>query len=195
VRVGVFGGTFDPVHIGHLVLAESAREQLGLHSVLWVPAGDPWRKKEQRVTEARHRVAMVLRAIEGNDAFVLRTDEVEREGPSYTVETLRDIGLGTPGAELFLLLGTDALYDLPNWRSPEEISRLATLAVAVRSGSPGSAGPAIPGELGAVLSIEMPLVDVSSTSIRERCAAGKSIRYLVPGPVLDYIKGNGLYPG
>jgi nicotinate-nucleotide adenylyltransferase len=190
LKLGVFGGTFDPPHIGHLVLAESAREQLALDMVLWIPAGDPWRKQEQLVTAANHRVQMVKLAIEGNPAFELKTVEVEREGPSYTVETLQTIEDEHAGARLFLLLGEDALADMPNWRSPEEIARLSTVAVAGR-GQGRAPVASLAGQR--PITIEMPAIDVSSTAIREKATAGQSIRYQVPAAVERYIQDHRLY--
>jgi nicotinate-nucleotide adenylyltransferase len=194
MNLGVFGGTFDPVHIGHLVLAESAREQLDLDRVLWMVAGDPWRKREQAVSGANHRVEMVRLAIEGNPAFELRTDEVSRAGPTYTVETLRALKVESQ-AELFLLIGEDALWDLPGWRSPEEIVELATLVVAGRGLEHNE--DKVPDQVKDLdpqpARLEMPLIDVSSTDIRRRIQGGRSVRYVVPAEVEQYIRETGLY--
>jgi nicotinate-nucleotide adenylyltransferase len=176
--------------VGHLVLAEQAREQLSLARVLWVPAGQPWRKSDRAVSEAAHRLEMVRRAIEGNADFRLVTDEAKREGPSYTVETLERLGERYEEVRFWLLLGADALADLPNWREPDRLVQLAGLAVARR----GAEGPpeGLP-EDAEVAWVEMPRIDVSATDIRRRVAEGRSIRYLVPEGAERYIRDQGLY--
>jgi nicotinate-nucleotide adenylyltransferase len=190
MRLGVFGGTFDPVHLGHLVLAEQARTQLGLERVLFIPAGDPWRKAGQPITPSRHRLAMVDLAVADNSHFEVDQREIRREGPSYTVETLRELRAEQPDADLFLILGADALADLPNWHEPEGIVAMAMLAVA----------PRLDGELetptlasGRVVSVDMPRIEISATDLRERARRGQSLRYLVPSPVETYIRQHGLY--
>jgi nicotinate-nucleotide adenylyltransferase len=216
--VGLLGGTFDPPHIAHLLLAECARHQLGLQRVLFLPAGDPWRKTgtsdEQRatsgeragrdssllpppssprvVTPAEHRLEMTRLAIAGNDAFVLDDREVRRAGPSYTVDTLEELH-AEGHTNLVLVLGSDALADMPNWKSPDRISALAHLAVAPKGGAEEP-----PSQLVArysVLEIAMPNIAISSTLIRQRAAAGLPIRYLVPEPVFAYIEAHRLYMG
>lgn len=200
VRVGVLGGTFDPIHIGHLVLAEQAREQLALGEVLFVPAGDPWRKAGRRITPAGDRVAMVELAIAGNPAFHVCRIEVERPGPSYSVETLARLAAERPEAELYFILGEDALFDLPNWKDPAGIVSLARIAVAARG--PASRLDALPPErldrlvpgLGArFVRVEMPAIGVSATDLRERVRRGGTVRYLVPEAVERYIGERGLY--
>lgn len=219
MRRGVLGGTFDPVHLGHLVLAERAREQLALDRVLWVPAGDPWRKAETSVTAAEHRLAMVRLAIDDNPAFQLCTLEVDRPGPTYTVDTLAALREEYPDGELVFLLGMDALEDLPNWHQPDRLIRLAMLAVApraedsslgaaleralprtvpltrARSRRPGRAAldRLLPGLGRRVLWLEMPRIDISATELRRWAAAGRSLRYLVPDAVEAYIRQRGLY--
>jgi nicotinate-nucleotide adenylyltransferase len=196
MRAGVFGGTFDPVHVGHLVLAERAREALSLERVVWVPAGDPWRKGERAVSAPAHRVEMVRLAIAGNPAFELSTVETERAGPSYSAETLAALAEARPGAELFLLLGLDALEDLTHWHEPHKILELAKVAAAAREGRRLDAY-----ELDAMLLglgartvwFEMPRLDISATELRARAAAGGSLRYLVPDAVEAYIREQGLY--
>lgn len=196
MRVGVLGGTFDPVHLGHQVLAECARAQLELEQVLWVPAGDPWRKVGRRVTPAEHRLAMVRLANEGNPAFGLCSLEVERHGPSYSVDTLEELRRQYPAGELFFLMGLDALRDLPNWRDPERLIRLATMAAALRGeGRPSKAvlERLLPGLSRRVVWVEMPRIDVSASELRRRAARGQSLRYLVPDKVGAYIRQQGLY--
>ncbi len=196
VRLGVLGGTFDPPHIGHLVLAEEARWRLALERVLWVPAGDPWRKEGKAISPAADRLAMSRLTIEGDPNFGLSTIEVERKGPSYTVETLAALQEQEPDAELFFILGEDALHDLPNWRDPAGIARLAWLAVAPREWSEAEAASLermAPGIVNRIVPVPMPGIDVSATDLRRRVAAGESIRYLVPPAVEAYIRDHGLY--
>lgn len=194
-RIGVLGGTFDPVHLGHLVLGEAAREQLKLDCVLFVPTGFSWRKPDREITVAVHRLAMVRLAIADNPAFEASTIEIEREGPSYTDETLEEIGRAHPSAEMFFIMGRDALRDLPNWRAPARIVELATLAVAGRPGSeeetPLSA--ALPGFEARLTPLKMPAMGINASDIRRRVADGRSIRYLVPDAVAEYIDAHGLY--
>lgn len=189
LRLGVLGGTFDPVHVGHLILAESARTQLGLDRVLFIPAGDPWRKASRAVTRGEHRLAMVRLAIADNPAFEVDEREVRRPGPSYTSETLRELRGGlAAGDEIYFLLGEDALVDLPNWHDPAEILRSAWLAVAPRGGAP------LPALAEArVVRVEMPYIGISSSDLRERVRHGLGLRYLVPPSVEAYVREQGLY--
>ena len=139
MRAGVLGGTFDPVHRGHLALATAAREELALDEVLFVPAGQPWRKAGRIVAPAQHRLAMLRLALDEEPAFRVETLELERPGPSYTADTLEAVAEARPGDELFFIVGEDALADLPNWVRPERILELATLAVARRDDVPPAA--------------------------------------------------------
>jgi len=198
VRLGVLGGTFDPPHVGHLILAEEARTRLELEKVLFVPAGDPWRKAGQEVTPVEHRLAMVRLLLASDPYFEVSTLEVEREGPSYTVDTLEALHQQYgPGLELYLILGEDALHDLPNWKKPARIVSLAWLAVAPRPAERGWAmaglEAAVPGLSKRVITLPMPIIDISSTALRERARAGLSLRYLVPLGVGEYIRRHGLY--
>jgi nicotinate-nucleotide adenylyltransferase len=198
VKVGVMGGTFDPIHLAHLILAEQARVFLGLDRVLFLPAGAPWRKAERRIAPVADRVAMVRAALAGDPYFEVSLIESERRGPSYTVDTLsvlqRQLG---PQAELYFILGQDALADLPNWREPARIVQLARLAVAARPGcprpDPAALERAVPGIRERIDVVPMPQVDISSTDIRRRVAQGLSIRFLVPAAVEAYIAAHGLY--
>src|SRR5262245_28254406 len=196
--VAVLGGTFDPPHIGHLVLGECVATQFGCDRVLFMPAGDPYRKSgtdtaENRragvsarsVTPAQLRLRMVELAIGGNPRFVRDAREVERAGPSYTIDTLRELR-AEGHEEIVLILGSDALRDLPNWREPNEIRRLATIVVAPKTEDDGVIGVPL---------VEMPLLHVSSTLIRARVAAGQPIRYLVSEAVERFINENRLYVG
>jgi nicotinate-nucleotide adenylyltransferase len=197
VNIGVLGGTFDPIHIGHLVVAEEARIKFGLREVLFVPAGQPWLKLGRNITLAVHRVEMVRRAIADNPQFKLCTLEVERAGPSYTVDTLTMLQkqLGSE-ASLFFILGRDTLAELPLWKEPEKLVQLCRLVVAPRLGSKDlkHLETAIPGLLDKVIQLDMPVIGISSSGIRQRIAQGLSIRYLVPAEVEKYITEQKIYP-
>ena len=200
MRLGVLGGTFDPPHVGHLILAEEARTRLQLGKVLFVPAGDPWRKAGQEVTPVDHRLAMVRLMLASDPCFELCTLEVERAGPSYTVDTLEALHeRHGPGLELYFIVGEDALRDLQHWKDPARILSLARLAVAPRLGGSESAvvdlEAAVPGLSERVVPLPMPAIDISSTALRERVRAGLSLRYLVPLAVEEYIRRYGLYVG
>ena len=191
MRLGILGGTFDPVHLGHLILAQYALEQLRLDRVVFLPAGSPWRKATREVAPAEHRLAMTRLAIEDNPAFHLDVSEIERVGPTYTAETLETLRATLSGeAQLFFLLGADALADMPHWHEPERIVAAATLAVAPRAGTPFDLPP---WAVGRSVEVAMPYVGISSTEIRDRVRAGLSIRYLVPATVAAYIAAQGLY--
>ncbi|MGB5925950.1 MAG: nicotinate-nucleotide adenylyltransferase [Dehalococcoidia bacterium] len=197
MNVGILGGTFDPIHIGHLVIAEEARIKLGLSEVLFVPAGQPWLKLDRSITAAAHRVEMVRRAIAGNPHFKLCTLEIERPSPSYTVDTLTILQkqLGS-GASLFFILGRDTLAELPLWKEPQKVIRLCRLVVPPRLGSRDlkHLNAAIPGLLDKVIQLDMPVIGISSSEIRQRIAQGLSIRYLVPHGVERYITEQRIYP-
>jgi nicotinate-nucleotide adenylyltransferase len=197
VNIGVLGGTFDPIHIGHLVVAEEARIKLGLREVLFVPAGQPWLKLGRNITLAVHRVEMVRRAIADNPHFKLCTLEVERPGPSYTVDTLTMLRkqLGSE-ASFFFILGRDTLAELPLWKEPEKLVQLCRLVVAPRLGSKDlkHLETAIPGVLDKVIQLDMPVIGISSSGIRQRLAQGLPVRYLVPPEVEKYITEHKIYP-
>jgi nicotinate-nucleotide adenylyltransferase len=193
MRVGVLGGTFDPVHRGHLALAGAARDELGLGEVLFVPAGQPWRKAGRIVAPAGDRLAMLRLALEGEAVFRVETLEVDRHGPSYTADTLEALRAARPEDELFFIVGEDALADLPNWVRPERILELATLAVARRAGVRPMAGEGLPGLRERAVWLKMPLVRVSATEIRERVRRGEPIDGMVPPAVAAYIREQGLY--
>jgi nicotinate-nucleotide adenylyltransferase len=197
VNIGVLGGTFDPIHIGHLVVAEEARLKLGFKEVLFVPAGQPWRKLDRNITPAVHRVEMVRRAIAGNPYFKLCTLEIERPGPSYTVDTLTMLRkqLGSE-ASLFFIIGRDTLAELPLWKEPKKLVQLCRLVVAPRLGSKDlkHLETSIPGLLDQVIQLDMPVIGISSSGIRQRIAQGLSIRYLVPTEVEKYITEQKIFP-
>ena len=195
----MLGGTFDPVHNGHLRLAESAREaeELSLDRVLFVPAGQPWRKSDRVISHASQRAAMLDLAIESNPGFEMSTLELDREGPSYTVDTLEFLHAQHPGSELFLIMGEDALADLPNWRKPERIVALAQLAVASRHESninePHKSESLPVGTLERVVWVPMEPLQISGSAIRDKVRRGLSVRYLLPNAVRLYIADHGLY--
>jgi len=202
MNLGVLGGTFDPPHIGHLMLAEEARLALSLGQVLFVPAGDPWRKAGRELSPREDRLAMVRLAVGDNPHFAVSTVELDRSGPSYTADTIAELrdqfGLET---EFFFIMGADSLADFPHWREPLRILELARLAVAERP-EPGDApfGEALAEELAGALRqgvvwLRMPLVAISASAVRERVRRGLSIRYWVPPPVEEYIRQHGLYVG
>ncbi len=183
MRTGIFGGSFDPIHHGHLILARAAREELGLDRILFIPANVSPHKTETKPATAQDRLAMVQAAIEGEDGFMASDLELKRPAPSFTVDTLRELEKLHPQDELVLLIGADNVAKFDTWREPDEIRRLAQIAVLDRAGdAPAHGWPVI-----------RRLVDISSTDIRARVAGGRSIRYLTPDSVCDYIAGHGLY--
>jgi nicotinate-nucleotide adenylyltransferase len=195
-RIGLFGGSFDPVHLGHLALATTALASVGLDQVLWIPAGQPWQKAGSRtLAAALHRAAMVSLAIAGEPRFRLETSEIRRVGPSYTIDTVRE--LQDAGAmlrpEWFLLLGQDQYARLSTWRAWRELLQRVTLAVAARDGDEPQPDPALRQVPHRRLAIPMPAMPVSSTAIRARVAAGASLAGLVPPAVAAYIAEHGLY--
>jgi nicotinate-nucleotide adenylyltransferase len=202
LKLGVLGGTFDPPHIGHLILAEEARLSLGLGQVLFVPAGAPWRKAGQELSAREDRLAMVRLAVGDNPDFAVSSLEVEREGPSYTAETLAELcaQLGRE-TEFFFIMGGDSLVDFPHWHEPQRILELAYLAVAERPEPEDvGLGESLAEEVAEamrqrVVWLRMPRIDVSATAVRERVRRGLSIRYWVPLAVEKYIREHGLYVG
>jgi len=194
-KLGVMGGTFDPVHVGHLAVAEEAREVLGLERILFVPAGQPPHKPAREVSAIEHRVAMVELAIADNPAFELSRIEVDRAGPSYTVDTVE--ALAEKGARLTVILSAETFAELPTWHEPERLFEAARVAVAPRWGYPAPdpdwLAATFPGREDRVSYLEGPRLGVSSTALRARVAAGRSIRYLVPQPVAAYVAAHNLY--
>lgn len=191
MKIGLFGGSFDPPHHGHLIVARHVREALGLDHVLLVPANRSPHKLDRTPAHGQHRLAMVHLAVAGDPGFAVSDVEVARGGISYTVDTLRHLRSGGPGHELFFLLGIDNAADFLLWREPEEILRLSTVVLMSRAGFGGSA----PGVLGdpSVIHVDVPLIDIRSRDLRARIRGGKSIRYLVPDAVERYILSEGLY--
>jgi nicotinate-nucleotide adenylyltransferase len=199
VKLGLYGGTFDPVHFGHLLLAERCREELGLDEVRFIPAGDPPHKDRGDITPGKTRAEMLEFATAGNPRLTVDRRELSRPGRSYTVETLAEVQAEFPDAELYFLMGADSLADLPHWREPVRIARLATV-VAVNRGRRPADRSALVAALGEeiaarVMFVTMPAVDLSSTELRHRAAAGKSLRYTMPPAVEAYIRDRALYGG
>jgi nicotinate-nucleotide adenylyltransferase len=191
-RIGVMGGTFDPIHHGHLVAAEEVRYALALERVLFVPAGDPWQKGDKSVTPAEQRFEMVLRATGDNDAFDVSRVDIDRRGPTYTIDTLRSLADERPDDELFFITGADAILEILTWKDPQEVLGLASFVAVTRPGH----DLARLHQLGIgerVRSIEIPALAISSTDIRRRVRDGRPIRYLVPSTVEGYIREHGLY--
>ena len=198
MKIGVLGGTFDPVHRGHILIAEEAREALGLSEVLAMPAGRPMMKLNEHVATAEHRLAMLRLAVDGIPWIKASTMEIERPGPSYTAETVTALreGLVTDD-EIYFIIGWDNLEHFPEWREPERIISKCKLAAVPR---PGFTRPdiralekCVPGITDRLVLLDKPLTDISSTDIREKAAKGEFIGDLVPDPVADYIKEHKLY--
>jgi nicotinate-nucleotide adenylyltransferase len=198
LRLGVLGGTFDPPHVGHLILAEEARLALELDQVLFVPAGAPWRKAGQELSPREDRLAMVQLAVGDSPHFAVSILEIEREGPSYTAETLAALQQQLPDdSEIFFIVGQDSLADLPSWRQPQRIILLARLAVAARTAWESAKADAlekeVPGISQRLVWLDMPRIDISSTAVRDRVRQGLSIHYRVPPAVEEYIRQHRLY--
>jgi len=200
MRIGVFGGTFDPVHLGHLIIAEQCREQARLDQVWFIPAARPPHKQDRPLTPFAQRVEMLALAVAGQPTF--RVDELEKDrpGPSYTVDTLEEIQRRQPGAELELVLGSDCLPDMSHWREPARIVGRAGLLVAARPGWPLWSGEQLREALGLLAEVPLrhqvihaPLMDISSRDLRRRAAGGRSLRYLLPRAVEAYIAAHRLY--
>lgn len=200
MRLGLFGGSFDPIHLGHLVLAECCREQCALDRVIFLPAAVPPHKKGQSRTPGDARAEMIELAIAGNESFELSRYELDRGGVNYTVDSLTHVREQHPDAELFLLVGADMFYDLPNWREARRIVEMAIPAVARRPGSPeldySHLAPLVsPERLEVFLryQVDMPAIAIRATDLRNRAAAGRSLRYQTPRAVEMYIRTHGLY--
>jgi nicotinate-nucleotide adenylyltransferase len=196
LRVGVFGGAFNPPHLGHLVCAQEVLLRLELERVLWIPVGEPPHRKLDDDPGADARLEMVELAVAGDERFSLSRVEVDREGPSYTSDTLELLGAESPGDELFLILGGDQAAALPTWHEPEKVLERATVAAVERVGWSRSAiGIKLARLRGAerVRHVDMPVIQVSSTGIRRRVREGRPIRYLVPPEVEGFIGSRALY--
>jgi len=192
VKIGLLGGTFDPIHLGHLRAAETAREGLGLDLVALVAAGVP-PHRSGRLAAARDRYTMACLAVATHPRFDVWDTELERTGPSYTVDTLARLRVDRPDDDLVLLVGSDTWPEMPGWREPERLFALAEVAVLDRPGEPTPSVVApFPGARG-VSRVEGPTLPISATMVRDRLRRGESVRYLVPEPVADYIAKRELY--
>jgi nicotinate-nucleotide adenylyltransferase len=187
-RIGLLGGTFDPPHLGHLVVAECARVELDLDELRFLVAGDPWMKST--VSPVEDRLAMVHAAIEGAPGFIVDDREVEREGPTFTADTLAELHAEEPDADWWFVLGEDAAGTLPRWDRVEDAFELATFVVVTRPGHRAPRRAELPGE---VVHLEIPLLEVSSTQLRARFGGRHATRYLVPEGVDRYVRAHGLY--
>ena len=198
MNIGVLGGTFDPVHNGHLIVAEEAKTRLNLVEIIFVPAGQPWLKAAKPISPAEHRLQMLRLAIADKPYFKLSTIEIERTGPSYTIDTITELRdkFGSED-ELFFILGWDSLAELPQWREPSRLIKMCYLVAVPRPGYPRpklkTLEVIIRGLSQRVMLMKKPEIDISASAIRERVARGLSIRHLVPEPVNRYIKEHRLY--
>lgn len=199
-RFGIMGGTFDPPHVAHLALAAAAHEALALDRVLFIPAGDPWLKSGRAISPAADRLAMVERAVEGLAWAEVSAMEIERNGPTYTIDTVGELVTTRPG-DWWLIIGEDSLNDLPRWHEPQRLVMRVRLAVARRDGEDAAERPLVSDALRAGLpgieervdALPMPRMDVSATNIRSRIASGLSTEGLLPPAVRAYIDARGLY--
>jgi nicotinate-nucleotide adenylyltransferase len=198
-RVGLFGGSFNPIHHGHLLVARSLHEHLRLNRTFFLPSRQPPHKSSESLAETGHRIRMTALAVAGEPHWTVDEFDARRNDPCYTIETIEHFQRQLPAAELFWFIGSDSLMDLPSWHRAADLVRSCTIVTAARSGravdpAPLEAafGPAAARNLIARI-VPTPVIDVSSTDIRRRVAEGKSIRNLVPEPVRDYIAAHGLY--
>ncbi len=197
-RLGIMGGTFDPIHYGHMVAAETARIEFGLDKVLFIPTGIPPHKENRLITDANLRYEMVEMSIQSNKHFMVSKMEIEREGPTYTVDTLRILAGLFPGLELHFITGTDALKEMLTWRKHEEIIKLAKIIGVSRPGYDSenlieNIIQMCPITENRIAQIEIPALAISSTDIRNRVENSKPIRYLLPDEVRLFIKNKALY--
>ncbi|HWB72463.1 MAG TPA: nicotinate-nucleotide adenylyltransferase [Egibacteraceae bacterium] len=191
VRLGIMGGTFDPIHLGHLVTAEQARADLGLDEVVFIPAGQPWQKSRQ-VTAGEHRYLMTVLATSANAAFSVSRLEIDKSGPTYTVETLRDIRDRLPDEALFFVTGADAIVNILTWKDAEECLELAEFVAATR---PGYDLHTLEDEgvRQQVRVLDVPALAISSSDVRQRFSSGRPVRYLIPREVEQYARKHALY--
>lgn len=196
MRLGILGGTFNPPHLAHLVCAQEAHRELALDRVLFIPARIPPHKSVEHEPGPEHRLELCRLAVAGDDRFAVTDMELCRDGPSYTVDTLRTLTTQAPQDELVLILGADIAAGLDEWHEPEQVLQLATVAIAQRRGtSRGAVARTLSGLRGgdAARFFQMPRIGISSTMLRRRVRAGQPIRYFVPEPVEGYITRHGLY--
>jgi len=189
-RVGIMGGTFDPIHHGHLVAASEVAALFELDEVIFVPTGEPWQKSERRVSPAEHRYLMTVIATASNPRFWVSRVDIDRAGPTYTIDTIRDIGRQRPGAELFFITGADALGQILSWKDADETLHRARFVGVTRPGYELSDAH-LP--IDSVTLLDVPAMAISSSDCRDRVAAGQPVWYLVPDGVVQYINKHGLY--
>lgn len=197
-KIGIMGGTFNPIHVGHLIIAEMAFEQYGLEKVLFMPASQPPHKIGEKIVEDKKRVAMIQLAIQDNPHFELFLFEIQRQGISYTAQTLRQLTEDYPNTEFYFIVGGDSIADIEKWKEPETVLKLCNLVACVREQVDEEA---LEQQIlylnrkyqARIVKLETPKMDISSTMIRKRCSQKKSVKYLVPEDVLTYIKEHGLY--
>lgn len=193
MKVGIMGGTFDPIHQGHLLAAERAREEAGLDEVWFMPSSTPPHKPNAPKASAEQRLEMVNAAIAGNRFFRAEALEIRRGGTSYTVDTIRELKRQYPGIDFYYIIGADMVQYLPNWVRIDELVRIIKFIGLARPGYSSETGLLPESIRNSVILASMPQVDISSTMIREMRKSGKSVRYFVPDPVLFYIEENRLY--
>jgi nicotinate-nucleotide adenylyltransferase len=189
-RVGIMGGTFDPIHHGHLVAASEVESLFGLDEVIFVPTGEPWQKSERRVSPAEHRYLMTVIATASNPRFWVSRVDIDRAGPTYTIDTIQDIAAQRPGAELFFITGADALGQILSWKDAEAALSLARFIGVTRPGYDLS-DEHLPSD--SVTLLDVPAMAISSSDCRARVAAGRPVWYLVPDGVVQYINKHNLY--
>lgn len=197
-KIGIMGGTFNPIHIGHLLMGRWAKDHAQLDAVIFIPAGNPYMKAGSQVLDGSHRLKMVQLSVEPCEDFYTSDIEIRREGYTYTYETLEELTKLYPNAEFYFIVGADSLYNFERWVHPELILKNCTLIAAARNGAAMEELEAKKTELenrfgGKIMLMDFPAFDVSSTMVRERVKEGKSIRYLAPDKVCDYIEENAFY--
>jgi nicotinate-nucleotide adenylyltransferase len=198
MRLGILGGTFDPVHFGHLLLAETCRQQLGLSQVRLIPAGQPPHKPQQRITDGHARADMLSFAVAGYPEFIVDRREIRRNGPSWTVETLTELHSEFPDAELFFLMGADSVQSILTWREPQRIAELAWIVACNRPGCEPLTDEEIARDFDTgiakrIVNVSIPGTDLSATELRDRVRHGLGLRFMTPRAVEAYIDQNGLY--
>jgi len=194
-RLGILGGTFDPVHVAHLAAAAAARDQHGLARVLVVVAGDPWQKRGRVCAPAEARYEMVAAAIDGVEGIEVSRLEIDRSGPTYTIESVEALRREAPSRELFLIVGRDVAASIETWHRADDLRAAVTLAIVDREDVAPSVTASVTPPGWRTVRVGMPRLDVSSTELRRRIAAGESIDFLIPPPAARVLRARGLYTG
>ncbi|GJN41923.1 nicotinate-nucleotide adenylyltransferase [Corynebacterium ammoniagenes] len=192
-KIGIMGGTFDPIHNGHLVAASEVAYRFDLDKVIFVPTGQPWQKADRDVTDAEHRYLMTMVATASNPRFTVSRVDIDRNGPTYTIDTLRDIRKFYPDAELYFITGADALSSIMSWRDWEDMLEMAHFVGVTRPGYPLTRDMVPEDQRDNIELIDIPAMAISSTDCRERARGGEPVWYLVPDGVVQYIAKNHLY--